>query len=150
MSELAYSQFEGQSSFVDEAVENTPSLNLTTNAGIREFLDQFSTKLMSGHRLRLKLLKGILENAGFSLLDVINVNEAQGLVCKRVADNEPPYLVLAFRGTEKKVSDWLTDARCVPTVEGKAKVHTGFLEAFTKKKDAAGKTLKGVVEEILN
>ena len=35
---------------------------------------------------------------------------------------QTPYLVLAFRGTEKKVSDWLTDARCVPTVEGKTKV----------------------------
>ena len=43
----------------------------------------------------------------------------------------------------------MTDARCVPTVEGKTKIHTGFLEAFTKNKDAQGKTVKEVIERIL-
>ena len=61
-----------------------------------------------------------------------------------------PYLVLAFRGTERKVSDWLTDARCVPAVQGNAKVHTGFLEAFTMKKDGDGRTAQNMVEEILD
>ena len=62
---------------------------------------------------------------------------------------EPPYLVLAFRGTEKKVSDWLTDARCVPRVDGNAKVHSGFLDAFETTKDAKGRTVKQVVKGIL-
>ena len=57
--------------------------------------------------------------------------------------------MLAFRGTEKKVSDWLTDARCVPTVLDKGKVHTGFWTAFTKNKDAQNRTVKEIVEEIL-
>ncbi len=150
MSDLAYYQFEGQSGVVDDAVTQVLSLDLTTDANVRNFLDQFSTELMSGRRLSLTFLKRILGNSEFSLLDVINVGETQGLVCKRITEGESPYLVLAFRGTEKKVSDWLTDAQCVPTVEGKAKVHTGFLEAFTKKKDAAGRTVRQVVEDILD
>ena len=149
MSDLAYYQFEGQSDLVDDAVKNLQSLNLTAGAGIRELLDKFSADLMSGRRLSLKFLTDILGNSGFSLLEVINVVETQGFACKRNVPNEPPYLVLAFRGTEKKVSDWLTDARCVPTVVGKAKVHTGFIEAFTKNTDPRGKTVKEVVEGIL-
>ena len=149
MSDLAYYQFEGQSDLVDDAVKNLQSLNLTAGVGIRELLDKFSADLMSGRRLSLKFLTDILGNSGFSLLEVINVAETQGFTCKRNVPNEPPYLVLAFRGTEKKVSDWLTDARCVPTVVGKAKVHTGFMEAFTKNKDPRGKTVKEVVEGIL-
>ena len=149
MSDLAYYQFEGQRGFVDDAVENVSSLDLTNDTDVRAFLEKFSTELMSGRRLQLESMKKLLSNSGFSLVDVINIGETQGFVCRRNAENEPPYLVLAFRGTEKKISDWLTDARCVPTVEGKSKVHMGFLEAFTKKQDADGKTVKKAVEDIL-
>ncbi|MDD9980696.1 MAG: lipase family protein, partial [Gammaproteobacteria bacterium] len=142
-------QFEGQRGFVDDAVENAMSLDLTDDTNVREFLETFSTELMSGRRLQLGSMKKILSNSGFSLLDGIDINETQGFACKRIAENEPPYLVLAFRGTEKKISDWLTDARCVPTVEGKSKVHSGFLEAFAVKEDADGKTVKDAVEDIL-
>ena len=113
MSDLAYYEFEGQRGFVDDAVENAMSLDLTDDTNVREFLEKFSTELMSGCRLQLGSMKKILSNSGFSLLDVIDINETQGFACKRIAENEPPYLVLAFRGTEKKISDWLTDARCV-------------------------------------
>lgn len=150
MADLAYYQFEGQRGFVDDAVDNALSLNLTNDVNVREFLEKFSTELMSGRRLQLEFMKKILENSGYSLLDVIDINETQGFVCKRDVAGEPHYLVLAFRGTEKKISDWLTDARCVPTVEGNTKVHKGFLEAFAKKKSNAGKTVKDTVEEILD
>ena len=113
MSDLAYYQFEGPRGFVDDAVENAMSLDLTDDTNVREFLEKFSTELMSGRRLQLGSMKKVLSNSGFSLLDVIDINETQGFACKRIAENEPPYLVLAFRGTEKKISDWLTDARCV-------------------------------------
>ena len=113
MSDLAYYQFEGQRGFVDDAVENAMSLDLTDDTNVREFLEKFSTELMSGRRLQMGSMKKVLSNSGFSLLDVIDINETQGFACKRIAENEPPYLVLAFRGTEKRISDWLTDARCV-------------------------------------
>ena len=149
MSDLAYYQFEGQRGFVEDAVGNVMALDMTDDTNVREFLEVFSTQLMSGRRLQLESMKKVLSNSGFSLLDVINIGETQGFVCKRVANEEPPYLVLAFRGTEKKISDWLTDARCVPTVTGKTKVHSGFLEAFTTKSNSDGKTVQEAVEEIL-
>ena len=113
MFDLAYYQFEGQRGFVDDAVENAMSLDLTDDTNVREFLEKFSTELMSRRRLQLGSMKKVLSNSGFSLLDVIDINETQGFACKRIAENEPTYLVLAFRGTEKKIPDWLTDARCV-------------------------------------
>ena len=149
MSDLAYYQFEGQRGFVEDAIANAQSLDLTDDTNIRDFLEQFSTQLMSGRRLQLESMKKLLSNSGFSLVDVIDISETQGFVCRRNVQDEPPYLVLAFRGTEKKLSDWLTDARCVPTVEGASKVHTGFLEAFSKKRDADGNTVKAAVESIL-
>ena len=149
MSSLAYYPFEGQRGFVDGAVENALSLDLTDGTKVREFLEKFSTELMSGQRLQLDSLKKLLSNSGFSLVDVINIGETQGFACRRDAEHEPPYLALALRRTEQKISDWLTDARCVPTVEGKAKVHTGFLAAFTERQDAHGKTVMKAVEDIL-
>ena len=102
MSDLAYYQFEGQSGLVDDAVKQVLSLDLSKDANVRTFLDQCSTELMSGRRLSLTFLKDILGNSRFSLLDVINVGETQGFVCKRITEGESPYLVLAFRGTEKR------------------------------------------------
>ena len=149
MSDLAYYQFEGKKAFIDEVIEEALQVDMTEESDIRQFLDQFSTDLMSERRLSLKFFEDLLKKSGFSLLKVIDVGETQGFACKRIADNEPSYVVLAFRGTEKKVSDWLTDARCVPTEEGKTKVHTGFLEAFTKNVDDDGKTVMDTVEEII-
>ena len=131
-------------------MQSALELNLTEGQDIRQFLDRFSTDLMSGRRLSLDAFRNVLANSGFSLVEVINIRETQGFVCRRNVDDEPPYLVLAFRGTEKKISDWLTDARCVPTVEGKTRVHTGFLEAFTKNVDAEGRTVEEAVREILD
>ena len=150
LSDLAYYQFEGASGFINDAIEQAKRIDLSDESTLRDFLDGFSAEMMSGHRLSLNAFSGILKSSGFSLLGTINVVETQGFLCKRSVPDEPSYLVLAFRGTEKKVSDWLTDARCVPTVEGATKVHTGFLEAFTKVKDSEGRTARQVVEELLS
>ncbi len=149
MSDLAYHRFEDQSDVVNDAVARVLALESKTDATIRELLDRFAADVVSTRRLSLTALTTVLHNSGFALLDVINVGDTQGFVCKRIAAAEPPYLVLAFRGTEKKVSDWLTDARCAPTVAGPARVHTGFLVAFTRHTDDTGRTVQQVVEEIL-
>ena len=150
LSDLAYYQFEGANDFINDAIERVKGLDLTGESNIREFLDGFSTEMMSDRRLSLNAFSGILQRSGFSLVGTINAGETQGFVCKRTVASEPPYLVLAFRGTEKKISDWLTDARCVPTIEGESKIHTGFLDAFTKEKDSEGRTAREVVEGILS
>ena len=150
MSDLAYYQFEGQGGFIEDAVQAAVERNLTDGQDIRQFLDQFATDLMSGRRLNLDAFGNVLANSGFSLVNVINIRETQGFVCKRNVGNEPPYLVLAFRGTEKKISDWLTDVRCQPKVVGKTRVHSGFLKAFTKNVGAEGRTVEELVREILD
>ena len=150
MSDLAYYQFEGEGGFIEDAVQAALERNLADGQDIRQFLDRFSTELMSGRRLSLEAFGNVLANSGFSLVDVINIRETQGFVCRREVADEPPYLVLAFRGTEKKISDWLTDARCVPAVEGKTRIHSGFLDAFTKNVDAEGRTVEELVRQILD
>ena len=149
MADLAYHQFEGRGGVLDAAVERALEVDLAREANLRAFLDRFSTELLGGRRLSRGFLDRILASSGFELLDVVDVGETQGFVCKRVKEGERPYVVLAFRGTEKKVSDWLTDARCVPALQGDARVHTGFLEAFTVKRNAQGRTVRQVVREIL-
>ncbi|MCY4601047.1 MAG: lipase family protein [Acidobacteria bacterium] len=149
MSDLAYYRFEGTGGMVDEAVERALLLDMTQYVDVRAFLDRFAAELLVGRRLSRDFLEKILDSAGFALLDVIDVVETQGFVCRRDVEGEAPYLVLAFRGTEKKVSDWLTDARCVPAVQGEARVHSGFLEAFDAKKGAEGRTAKEEVQDIL-
>ena len=90
MSDLAYYPFEGQRGFVDDAAENAKSLDLSDDTNVREFLETFSTELMSGRRLQLGSMKKVPSNSGFALLDVIDINETQGFACKRIAENEPP------------------------------------------------------------
>ena len=150
LADLAYYQFEGSSGFINDAIEQAKRVDLANESNLREFLDGFSAGMIGGHRLSLTVFSTILDRSGFSLVGTVNVGETQGFVCKRSVPGAAPYLVLAFRGTEKKVSDWLTDARCVPTVEGATKVHTGFLEAFTKTKDSEGRTVQRVVEDLLS
>lgn len=150
MSDLAYYQFEGQGDLFKNATQKALTLNLTTEVEIQAFLEDFSTKLTAERNLSLDFFKKLLEKSGFVLLDIIDVAETQAFVCKRVVTNEPPYIVLAFRGTEKNTSDWLTDVRATPTIgDGDTRVHTGFLEAFDKNTDANGKTVKDLVKEIL-
>lgn len=152
MSALAYYPFEGRDGTLDTAVHELLQVieDKDKKANVREFLNQFSTDLLSGRRFTEGMLRRILDNSGFTLVGLIHVDETQGFLCKRTVEVERPYLVLAFRGTEKNVSDWLTDAHCVPTIEGKAKVHTGFLHAFTEKRDDAGKTAMEMVKELLS
>ena len=89
MSDLAYYQFEGQGGFIEDAVQNALELNLTEGQDIRQFLDRFSTDLMSGRRLSLDAFRNVLANSGFSLVDVIDIRETQGFVCRRNVDDEP-------------------------------------------------------------
>ena len=129
LSDLAYYQFEGANGFINDAIEQAKRIDLTDESNIREFLDGFSAEMMSGHRLSLNAFSGILERSGFSLLRTINVGETQGFVSKRTAPGEPPYVVLAFRGTEKKISD------CSPTCAAfqRSRVRPRSTRVFSKR-----------------
>ena len=150
LADLAYYQFENTNALLNDAIRDLKQIELEDETSVREFLDSFAANMMSGKRINPNRLSSILQKSGFTLVDTINVKGTQGFVCIRDVKGEQPYVVISFRGTEKKISDWLTDARCVPTIQGNCRIHTGFLEAFTKEKDSEGKTTQQVVEEILS
>lgn len=149
MSDLAYYEFEGASGFIVDAAKQVQCLNVTNTVDVQEFLESFSSKLMGNRVINVSILTNLLKASGFDLLSTINVEDTQGFACKRNIPGDE-YVVIAFRGTEKKVSDWLTDLNAVPTQIGKEKVHTGFLKAFSQKKGADGKTVSENIEDIIN
>ena len=150
MSDLAYYEFEGKQGVVADAVATLAGLDPGKPEQVHKFLEQFSADLLGNRILNLDSLKQLLKACGFEFIQEIDIGETQGFACKRVAPAGPSYVVIAFRGTEKKISDWLTDANAKPTeIKGtKEKVHTGFWEAFTKS-DAEGQTVMKLVKEIM-
>lgn len=147
MSDLAYYRFESPG-FLEEA--GATALDIRTPDDMTEFLSEFAANLLGRERaLGKEFLRQVLESKGFSLLEVLDIADTQGFVCKRNTGTELAYLVIAFRGTEKKVSDWLTDANCVPRSEGSSKVHTGFWKAISENQDPhTGETIEAKIRQI--
>lgn len=138
MSGLAYFRFEGTQGIVSEAVKQVESLFSDSRAKkpdelkkeIEQLLSNFATEMYRNRDSNREELAARLNDAGFTLIEVFNVETTQGFLCRRSVDGEPRYLVLAFRGTEGKVEDWLTDANAIPKEIDGYRVHTGFYNAF--------------------
>lgn len=139
MSALAYFQFEESGDgAIQQAVEKFTALSADPDSvaeeSLREVLTAFQNELFVKSINSKDILSEILNRVDFELLDTININDTQGFVCKRVKSGEAPYLVVAFRGTEMAVNDWLTDMHATPTSElpEEIKVHNGFWDALHK------------------
>ncbi|MEO1021659.1 MAG: lipase family protein [Bacteroidota bacterium] len=85
------------------------------------------------------MLRAILKENHFKLLKTFNEGPVQGWICKSVHPDpdQKPFLVTAFRGSEKKVNDWLTNADAQPKeleleLELEQKVHGGFYNSYQK------------------
>ncbi len=150
MSSLAYYEFEGSGGTLRNAAKNFLNMAVDDEEEIRKWLETFADDLLIKGVDSEEFLKKVLEKSGFDLLGTVNVAETQAFVCKRVAENEAPYVVVAYRGTEKKVDDWLTDVKAVPTEDGDTKIHTGFLEALKVETDSQGRTALKCIEDILD
>lgn len=150
MSDLAYFEFEGPGGAILDAVDHIQNLNTKSTDDIKEFLESFTHDLMGNRELNTSFLKKILENSGFILIQTIDVGSTQGFACKYTKTEETPYVVIAFRGTEEKISDWLTDADAVPTTTNKGKVHTGFHKSFNEIKDDEDMSVKDRIEQIMD
>jgi triacylglycerol lipase len=156
MSALAYFEFEGAAGVLDETVENFLKINadvksdseLQVRALLKKFRDESLVKTIDSE----KFLKGILKEADFVLLETINIKNTQAIVCKRVKSGELPYIVVAYRGTEMNIDDWLTDINAEPAddTEPGIKVHKGFWEALNKNKDGDDKTVLDRVQDRLD
>ncbi|MEQ8335073.1 lipase family protein [Nisaea sp.] len=148
LSALAYYEFEGTGARIAEAAKSFSLIAGGDSEKIEKWLGDFADRLLLQGIDSEDFLRAILESRGFELLGTINVAETQAFVCKRLPRNDDghSFVVVAFRGTEKKVSDWLTDADATPfeygvtAKGGTKKVHSGFLNALTKKTDSHGQT----------
>ena len=60
--------------------------------------------------------------------------------------------MVAYRGTEMEIGDWLTDINAEPTddTEPGIKLHKGFWGALKKNTDDEGKTVLDRVQEALD
>ncbi|MFC1589140.1 lipase family protein [Pseudomonadota bacterium] len=150
LSDLAYFEFEGPGGAILDAIDHVKKINKNNDDDIKKFLESFAQGLMGSRNLNIGFLNKTLEASGFKLIDTINVGKTQGFACKRIKTGETPYVVIAFRGTENKISDWLTDADAIPTTIGNTKVHTGFHKAFNEIHDQQGMSVKNKITEIMN
>ena len=150
MSQLAYFQFENSgnlSSIIDDLVK------LSGREQQVEFLRSIIGGLDKGSSDdRKEALRKILSIGGFELVRVFNTGETQAFLARRDTEKaEGKMLVLAFRGTEKKLSDWKTDikARLVAAKdENKSgRIHEGFQKAYYLVEDEIEKTLEETLEE---
>ena len=161
MSALAYYEFEGSGGVIKDVAKHFLNKTFDNEEDIEKILDTFANELLIKGVDSKEFFREILKTSGFDLIDTISVAETQAFVCKRNVTNEPPYIVVAFRGTEQKISDWLTDAKAAPIVfpipqqksvkqkKRVKKVHTGFHEALMEETDENGKTALQRVKDIL-
>ncbi|WOH38965.1 lipase family protein [Thalassotalea fonticola] len=127
LSALAYIKFEGEQN--TETHEN----NANNVASSKEFIE---TTLANNH---------------FSDISFFDHGPLEGFSCvSTLKENQEPFLVIVFRGSEKKIDDWLTNADVLPvelkqnrsvtlsqktTRENNSErrlVHRGFYKSFTK------------------
>jgi len=156
MSALAYFEFEGAAGVLHETVEKFLKINAEvkndSELRVRELLEKFRDDSLIKTIDSEEFLKDILKDADFQLLDTINIQNTQAFVCKRVKPDELPYIVVAYRGTEMNIDDWLTDINAEPAddTEPGIKVHQGFWEALKKNTDDDDKTVLDRVQEALD
>ena len=148
MSALAYFRFEDtEDGALQQAVEKFRQLEDCGDGQFEEnigrLLMEFRDDLLVNAIDSRGILEKILKRVDFQLLDTINIGTTQGFACKRVKAGEPPYIIIAFRGTEKELDDWLTDANAVPAtgLAADLKVHKGFWEALNNERDEQDKTV---------
>lgn len=157
LSALAYFKFEGSGDgalqialdkFRQMAGGDSP-LSEYADKVLKEFRDDLLVKSIDSR----EILQKILEKADFKLLGTLHVGDTQGFVCKRNKQGEASFVVVAFRGTEQVLADWLTDVNAKPVEEllkKEIKMHHGFWDALNKKAKPGGKNVLEEVKAILD
>lgn len=161
MSELAYFEVERENDNLVQFVNKAMTVSNDENeaAALKRIVQYYkkitrTNNISDSSILTIEDLKRKLEHQGFSLRgEYLNSGSAQGFVCiwNPPQDNDEglkPYIVVAFRGSEKKIEDWLTNADAVPSDEvSNGKVHKGFYEDFKGIEDQLIKTLNEIMGE---
>ncbi|XOV78151.1 MAG: lipase family protein [Aestuariibacter sp.] len=142
LSELAYWDIEPPSNIIYGIMSVFKEKLKLTDEDLQEFKTRSNQQLDATTTKRKQDIIDILNAAGFTFLDYFDLNDVQGFICvKRSPD---PYIVVAFRGSEQNVKDWLTNLEAVPKTPdiGKGEVHTGFYEQFLRVKQQINKALE--------
>ncbi len=158
LADLAYFQFEDQ--FEDSHnstnsssncrptihAENHSETNAAVLAGLIDPIGEHGT---DGGTINQATLKKLLQQGDFELLETIHVKDTQGFACKYIGSQSSPYVVIAFRGTEGKISDWLTDAKAKPRAVNQGIVHSGFYSALCEKESSDSESALDIVERLM-
>ena len=142
MSQLAYFEFENKST-MDQIAEDLAKM--AEKEEISRYLQNIIGALDKNDRR--EVLAKILNVAGFELVEIFDVGSTQAFLARRITEKEgTKMLVLAFRGTEKKLADWKQDikAKLVPAKDEYkiGRVHQGFQEAYYAVESAIEEKLK--------
>ena len=142
MSQLAYFEFENNNT-VDQIAEDLA--NMTGKDEISRYLQNIIGALDKNDRRNV--LAKILDIAEFELVEIFDVGSTQAFLARRKTEEErAKMLVLAFRGTEKKLADWKQDikAKLVPAKDEIkiGRIHQGFQEAYYAVESAIEEKLK--------
>ena len=135
LSALAYFRFEDEDDVLVENAKQALEL-LGGNEKVKvmaDILKESTAKLYTDQGKNKALFDEILTSRGFKLVgDPISKGETQLFVCVHNEADGSGYVVVSFRGTEKKVKDWLTDANAKPVEEKMSsyRVHSGFYKAY--------------------
>ena len=133
LSQLAYFQFENKKTMSEVAADLA---KLTDKEEISSYLQNIIGAFDHGDaENRRDFLAQILKCAEFELIDVFDVGSTQAFLARRKSETErDKMLVLAFRGTEKRLEDWKADlkAKLVPARDEVkiGRIHQGFQEAY--------------------
>jgi len=155
MSELAYYEVEKTSDHFTRFMKQAMHARPEKAEDISKLVDAYQ-KITRADSLNSQVsihneqdLAKCLANNGFTYKPpYLNHGSAQGFIC--VHNNpEQPYIVVAFRGSEMKIEDWLTNGDAVPSAKVKdGKIHTGFYNDFLGVKDQIIHTLSALKAEL--
>lgn len=134
LANLAYYQFENnddlsQSAILDELLQMQGKMNPEQAL---KFLERVQLEAARGGANRA-ILARILQESQFELVgEPLNQGPLQGFICRNTHPQQEPFIVVSFRGSEKTVDDWLTNADATPLgLEHGALVHSGFYKSFS-------------------
>lgn len=137
-SDLAYKQFEKTDDAIIQKLVEVIKKKKTDDA-VKFLSPKIFQQYKVDRNIGLEALKECLKNEGFELVATFNneLTDTQAYLAKNI-DGEnasaAKTAVLAFRGTEKKAKDWITNFGIgnVRMVDGNREfqVHKGFYEAF--------------------
>lgn len=146
LSNLAYYEFENEHAADQSTLEK--KIDQLSDTITKQEVSSLMFSMLAeatSNRGSTKVLEAILAQNHFELIKTINNGPVQGFITKStLTDNDQhPFIVVAFRGSEKKVNDWLTNAQAKPkTLQNGELVHSGFYTSFQRVEDEIRECLK--------